>query len=170
MSDHVSDRISDHRSPITPPFIPPLGHHLATPRPQRSLPGSPRGSILSIFYHPRSTSKKQRFFESPKNGPNGKINRPWRVQGSVWDQKTRLSRSFWHRFFDFFKKRRKCEISEEYNAKRGSEPSKTFHFRFGGSKRPSILKTAFLDRFSIFQGSQKRPLGRHFRPKSRFLL
>ena len=36
---------------------------------------------------------------------------------------------FWHRFFDFFQKWRKCEISEEYNAKRGSEPSKTFHFR-----------------------------------------
>ena len=36
---------------------------------------------------------------------------------------------FWHRFFDFFRKWRKCEISEEYNAKRGSEPSKTFHFR-----------------------------------------
>ena len=36
---------------------------------------------------------------------------------------------FWHRFFDFFQKWRKCEISEEYNAKRGSEPSKTSHFR-----------------------------------------
>ena len=28
---------------------------------------------------------------------------------------------------------RKCVISEEYNAKRGSEPSKTFDFRFGFS-------------------------------------
>ena len=36
---------------------------------------------------------------------------------------------FWHLFFDFFQKWRKCEISEEYNAKRGSGPSKTFHFR-----------------------------------------
>ena len=64
---------------------------------------------------------------------------------------------FWHRFFDFFRKRRKCVISEEYNAKRGSEPSKTCEFRidfsyffdvfpnslpetiFRGSKRPSML-------------------------------
>ena len=36
---------------------------------------------------------------------------------------------FLHHFFDFFRKWRKCEISEEYNAKRGSEPSKTSHFR-----------------------------------------
>ena len=36
---------------------------------------------------------------------------------------------FWHRIFVFFRKWRKCEISEEYNAKRGSEPSKTSHFR-----------------------------------------
>ena len=36
---------------------------------------------------------------------------------------------FWHPFFDFFQKWRKCEISEEYNAKRGSGPSKPSHFR-----------------------------------------
>ena len=29
--------------------------------------------------------------------------------------------------FSFFQKWRKCEISEEYNAKRGSEPSKSSH-------------------------------------------
>ena len=40
---------------------------------------------------------------------------------------------FWHRFFDFFRKRRKCVISEEYNAKRASGPSKTFDFRIGFS-------------------------------------
>ena len=32
---------------------------------------------------------------------------------------------FWDRFFDIFPKWRKCEISEEYNAKRDSEPSKS---------------------------------------------
>ena len=36
---------------------------------------------------------------------------------------------FWHRFFDFFQKWRKCEISEEYNAKRGSKPSKAVYLR-----------------------------------------
>ena len=41
-------------------------------------------------------------------------------------------RSFWHRFLnilDFSRKWQKCEISEEYNAKRGSDPSKTFDIR-----------------------------------------
>ena len=32
-------------------------------------------------------------------------------------------------FSTSFQKIQKCEISEEYNAKRGSEPSKTFDFR-----------------------------------------
>ena len=36
---------------------------------------------------------------------------------------------FLYLFFNYFQKWRKCEISEEYNAKRGSEPSKTSHFR-----------------------------------------
>ena len=55
---------------------------------------------------------------------------------------------FWHRFFDFFRKWQKCEISEEYNAKRGSEPSKTFDCRIGFSLIVNV--------FSEF------PLGEHF--------
>ena len=35
------------------------------------------------------------------------------------------------------------------------------------SKCQFIHKSAVLDRFSVFQGSQNRPLGLHFRPKSR---
>ena len=80
----------------------------------------------------------------------------------------------------------KCEISEEYNAKRGSEPSKTFDFRidfslnfdvfpnslpdtiFRGSKCPAMLTNTIFDRFSIFQRSQNRSLERHFQPKKRF--
>ena len=54
--------------------------------------------------------------------PGASKDRFWIKKQDFWDP-------FWHRFFDIFKKRRKCEISEEYNAKRGSEPSKTFHFR-----------------------------------------
>ena len=55
---------------------------------------------------------------------------------------------FLHRFFDFFQKWRKCEISEEYNAKRGSEPSKTSHFRL-----------AFSSNFHVFS---KTPSRGHF--------
>ena len=36
---------------------------------------------------------------------------------------------------------------------------------FRGSKRPSMLTSMILDRFSIFQGSKKRPLAHHFPPK-----
>ena len=35
---------------------------------------------------------------------------------------------FFHYFFNICRKWQKCEISEAYNAKRGSEPSKTFDF------------------------------------------
>ena len=88
-------------------------------------------------------------------------------------------------FFYFFEKMRKCEISEEYNAKRGFEPSKTFDFGiiflqissffpnplpeaiFGGSRCPSRLPCPIFDRFPIFQGSQNGALARHFRPKRR---
>ena len=47
---------------------------------------------------------------------------------------------FLHRFFDFCQKWRKCEISEEYNAKRGSEPSKTFHFRIDFSSNVRVFE------------------------------
>ena len=79
-------------------------------------------------------------------------------------------------FFDcFFQKGRKCEIGEEYNVKRGSEPSKPLIFAlifhklfmlfsntlleaiFRGSKSPSILESSFLERCSIFQGSENPP-------------
>ena len=36
---------------------------------------------------------------------------------------------FWHSFFDVLRKWRKCVISEEYNAKRGSEPSEILDIR-----------------------------------------
>ena len=76
-------------------------------------------------------------------------------------------------FFNYFQKLRKYEINEEYNAKRGSEPSKTLdccidfslnfcvfskppsRAHFWRSKRPSILKSMILERFVIFLVSQK---------------
>ena len=54
---------------------------------------------------------------------------PWAPKLWFWHQKAAFGHQFWHRFFNFVPKWRKCEISEEYNAKRGSEPSKTFDFR-----------------------------------------
>ena len=54
---------------------------------------------------------------------------PWAPKVAFWIKEHDFGPPFWHRFFDFFRKWQKCEISEEYNAKRGSEPSKTFDFR-----------------------------------------
>ena len=84
---------------------------------------------------------------------------------------------FWHRFFDLFRKSKKCEISEVYNAKRGSEPSKTCHFRivffhrnfivfpkplpesiFRGSKSELSLKRAILERSAISRGAENGPI------------
>ena len=53
---------------------------------------------------------------------------PWAFKVAFWIKIHDFWAPFWHRFFDFFRKGRKCEISEGYNAKRGSEPSKTFAF------------------------------------------
>ena len=92
---------------------------------------------------------------------------------------------FWHRFFDFFRKWQKCEISEEYNAKRGSEPSKTMYFCIDFSSNfhvfsnplPEIIFRGTLRRSRpkhlIFNGfwhparSQNNPFEHHFRSKGR---
>ena len=86
--------------------------------------------------------------------------------------------------FDYVRKLRKCAKSDEYNANPGSEPSKTSLFshrcfiRFSCffrtpsrdhsevSKRQPILKNKFLDRSSIFQGSENQSLGLRFRAKN----
>ena len=52
----------------------------------------------------------------------------WAPKVAFWIKIHDFWSPFWHRLFHFFRKGRKCEISEEYNAKRGSEPSKTFDF------------------------------------------
>ena len=101
---------------------------------------------------------------------------PWVPKLRFWHQIAAFWHQFWHRFFNLFPKWRKCEISKEYNAKRGSEPSKTFDFRIDfslnfhiffpnalpetilrGSKCQPILKSAILDRFSIFLGPKTDP-------------
>ena len=84
-------------------------------------------------------------------------------------------------FSTFCRKGRKCEISEEYNAKRGSEASKTFDFRivfslfscfcsnplleliFRGGLRRSIHKSVFFIGFWTPAGSQNVCFELHFR-------
>ena len=53
---------------------------------------------------------------------------PWAPKVAFWTKNHNFWAPFWHRFFDFLRKGRKCKISEEYNAKRGSGPSNFMDF------------------------------------------
>ena len=99
-----------------------------------------------------------------------------------WSKNLYFWAPFWHRFFDFFRKRRKCVISEEYNAKRGSEPSKTSDFRIVFSlifhvfsepplrehfccvRVPTCAQKRDFDRILRTKRSQNRSPGHRFRP------
>ena len=64
----------------------------------------PTARFLSIFWRPRTTSKKQWFFESSKIDQNGKINRPWSAQGRFLEQKPLLLGSLLASIFRLFPK------------------------------------------------------------------
>ena len=105
----------------------------------------------------------------------------WAPKVAFWIKIHDFWSPFWHRLFHFFRKGRKCEISEEYNAKRGSEASKTFDFRivfslfscfcsnplleliFRGGLRRSIHKSVFFIGFWTPAGSQNVCFELHFR-------
>ena len=67
---------------------------------------------------------------------------------------------FFMDFLIFFRKWRKCEINEEYNAKRGSEPSKSIDFCIVFSLNfhvfPNPSRRAFLEGPSADLGSKVR--------------
>ncbi len=102
---------------------------------------------------------------------------PKSAPGEFWDQFSRILDVILASFSDFLEILRKCQISEEYNAKRRFEASKTYHFgivfslfshffpttlpeaTFGGSKCPSILKSLVWDGFPLICVSTNRPMG-----------
>ena len=92
-------------------------------------PWAPKVRFLWIRWEPKTVSKKQRFFESSKIDLNSRINRPWGSNVGFWSKTSTFGLPFGIIFFYFFGKRRKCVISEEYNAKRCFEPSESFDFR-----------------------------------------
>ena len=53
---------------------------------------------------------------------------PGVLKDRLWTKRHHFLGPLLHCFFNFSRKRRKCVISEEYNAKRGSRPSKCDHF------------------------------------------
>ena len=68
---------------------------------------------------------------------------------------------FFHRILNICRKLQKCEISEEYNAKRASKPSKTFDFHINFSFKVHVFqmptKTLFLFAFWPPKGTKKSP-------------
>ena len=66
---------------------------------------------------------------------------------------------FLHRILNICRKWQKCEISEEYNAKRASKPSKTFDFHINFSSTVHVFPNAYQNivfvRLLAAQGHQK---------------
>ena len=90
--------------------------------------GAPRLDFYRFFDDPERHRKNNDFSNPQKSTKMAESIDPGAPKVRFWSKDLYFWAPFWHRFFDFFRKRRKCVISEEYNAKRGSEPSKTFDF------------------------------------------
>ena len=80
----------------------------------------------------------------------------WALKVAFWIKIHDFWVPFWYRFFNFFRKGRKCKISEEYNAKRGSEPSKTIDFRIEFHLILMFFPNLLLE--TIFRGSKCQPM------------
>ena len=113
-----------------------LGHRRAEEPTPFGLPewaGRARDARRLDFYRffndPKRHRKNNDFSNPQKSTKIAESIDPGAPKVCFWSKNLYFWAPFWHRFFDFFRKRRKCVISEEYNAKRGSEPSKTFDFR-----------------------------------------
>ena len=89
-------------------------------------PGGAQESIFQTSVRFKKTADFSNRQERPKTMQSIE---PWASRERFLIKKHDFRPPFLGRVFDFFRKLRKCEISEEYNAKRPSEPSKTSHFR-----------------------------------------
>ena len=82
------------------------------------------------FFGPPNRHRKINVFSNPQKSTKVSFSiDPLALKDRFFIKKSDFWLPFWHRFFNFFQKWRKCEISEEYNAKRGSEPSQIVDFR-----------------------------------------
>ena len=124
VSDHVSDHISDHKSPITPPGPPHCDSLTSTGHPLEH----PTDDFYWFLTSPKRHRKNVDFSNPQKSTQMAESIDPVAPKVGFWTKTDNFWHPFWHRFFNDFRKWQKCEISEEYNAKRGSEPSKSIDF------------------------------------------
>ena len=94
----------------------------------KSLQSRPWSDFYWFLDDPKRHQKINDFSNHQKSSKIVESIDPGAPRISFWTKKHNFWDPFWHWFFDFFRKWQKCKISEEYNAKRGSEPSKSFDF------------------------------------------
>ena len=116
----------------------------------------PRTKIITMTTCTTTTSQK-----AVSMGPRRSLGRPKLIFYDLGIDFGLILGSFFHQNFDIIRKWRKCEISEEYNAKRASEPSKTFDFRIDFSSTFVVFSKHLPKRcFSAFkppEGAKKSP-------------
>ena len=146
--------------------------------------GDPGPNFLNVFWLPERFPKNDDFSSSPKSSKNAESIGPCTPKVGFWIKSDNFWHPFLHRCFNVFRKWQKCEISEEYNAKRGSEPSKTFDFgidfsykffvfsnppprgRFSTVKVPGYTQKGDFGAIRDFPGRRKRFLGAAFLSKN----
>ena len=94
----------------------------------RAPVGLPQVEFYRFFDDPKRRRTNNDFSNLQKSTKMSESIGPGAPKVGFWNKNLYLWPPFWHRCFCYFRKLQKCEISEVYNAKRGSEPSQTQKF------------------------------------------
>ena len=111
---------------LYPGGVPPL----RSGEPPRATPGTLSFHPFHSLFLPIATSITTTSQKAVSMGPRRPLGRPKLIFYDLGIDFGLILGSSFHQESDIIRKWRKYEISEEYNAKRASEPSKTFDFRF----------------------------------------
>ena len=114
---------------FTSPLTPLLGPSSASVNWSRAPLGLPLVEYYRFFVVPTRHRKIYNFFNRRKAAQMALSSNPASSKDGFLTKKHDLRHPFLHQFIDFFRKWQNCEISEEYNAKRGFEPPTSFDVR-----------------------------------------